>query len=68
MESDPQLIGLIGMIWHVVIDQQVETSVPCVTVPVRTVAELMLYLFVTSEEPFSMLIMTFPHSFFFERH
>lgn len=42
LENDPQLIGLIGMIWHMVIDQQVETSVPCVTVPVCAVAQLML--------------------------
>lgn len=61
--GDPLLVGLVDVIWHgigvLVIHQQVESSVPGIIIPTGTVAQLILYRCVTSEEPFTTLIMTF---------
>jgi len=62
VEGDPLFIGLMDMTWCSVsipvIEQQVEKSVPYIVIPVCTVTMFVLYLCVTSEEPFTMLIMT----------
>lgn len=67
VEGDPLLIDLIDRLWHsisILVDQQVEKSVPCVIIPICTVARLIRCLCVTSGEPFAMLIMTFKQFFF----
>lgn len=57
VEGDLLLVGVIDLIWDSIIfpafDQQVEKSVPCIIISICTVAQLVLYLCMTSELSFT---------------
>lgn len=57
VEGDLLLVGVIDLIWDSItfpaFDQQVEKSVPCIIISICTVAQLVLYLCMTSELSFT---------------